>query len=155
MAKLRYPVAMPPTTTFAALLSVLLLAVGCAAPGGRSGDASPASLVGTSWVCRSIDGTAVPASDAPTLRFDEDGRIGGSGGVNRYGAELRRAGSSIEVAPIMSTKMAAEPARMEIETRYFEALRQATRLERSGDELRLLAGDRLLLVLSAAGPGDR
>lgn len=142
-------------TTFAAVLSVLLLAVGCAATGERGGEASPASLVGTAWVCRSIDGAAVPASDAPTLRFEEDGRIGGSGGVNRYGAELRRTGSSIEVAPIMSTKMAAEPARMEIESRYFEALRRANRLERGGDELHLFDGDRLLLVLAAAGRGDR
>lgn len=140
-----------------AILAVLLTllpaaALGCEATGGRPGS-SPASMVGTAWTCVEIEGVEVPAADAPTLRFDDDGRIGGSGGVNRYGAEIRRTGSSIEIAPIVSTKMAAEPARMELESRYFEALRSATRLVRSGGSLELFAGNRAVLRFAAAKDG--
>ncbi len=143
-------------TNALAILPLLAALVGCAATGNRSGPTA-ASLAGSSWRCLAIEGETIAAADAPTLRFEADGRIGGSGGVNRYGAEIRIDGPSIAIGPIMSTKMAAEPARMDLESRYFDALRQATRLERRGDTLEFLAGDRPLPLLrfGLADEGDR
>ena len=74
-----------------------------------------------------IDGTSV------TLEFAEEGRVAGSGGCNRYFGSVAIDGDRITFSEIGSTRMACEPAIMGQEDRFFAALGEAARFEKSGD----------------------
>jgi heat shock protein HslJ len=124
-----------------AMAIVIVALAGCAAP-PPSGPTSPTLqvLADSEWRCTEIAGEAVPADHTITLRFDSDGKVSGSGGVNRFHGTCRIAGGAIEFGPIASTKMAAEPGRMAWEARYFAALQASRRIEMDGDALRLSSG---------------
>ncbi len=74
-----------------------------------------------------------------TLEF-RDGRIGGSGGCNRYGGRYTLSPTAFTVQGVVSTRRACAPAIMERENRFFAALNQAQRLRRQGPDLILETG---------------
>ncbi len=74
-----------------------------------------------------------------TLEF-RDGRIGGSGGCNRYGGSYTLSPTAFTVQGVVSTRRACAPAIMERENRFFAALNQAQRLRRQGPDLILETG---------------
>jgi heat shock protein HslJ len=129
-----------PLLLAAALVAAAL--VGCATPPPTGPIATTVqTLAGSEWRCTTIDAEAIPADHVITLRFDADGKVSGSGGVNRFHGTCRIAGGAIEFGPIASTRMAAEPTRMAWESRYFAALQASRRIELDGDALRLSSGD--------------
>ena len=87
------------------------------------GRISPADFAGE-WRLAYIDFDE-PVPDAPpvTAAF-EAGRVAGNGGCNRYSGPFQVAPASLEVTtgPMVSTRMACEPAVMELEDRYLAAL---------------------------------
>jgi heat shock protein HslJ len=97
------------------------------------------ALDGTAWrlVASSVSATDLGAAGI-TASFD-DGRIGGSGGVNSYGATytLGRAGS-ISVGDIESTLMAGSDEANAAEAAYFALLPQAASYEIAGETLTLV-----------------
>jgi len=97
-------------------------------------------LDGTAWrlVASSVSAADLGAAGI-TASFD-DGRIGGSGGVNSFGATctLGRAGS-ISVGDIESTLMAGSDEANAAEAAYFALLAEATTWRI--DEGRLVLGD--------------
>jgi heat shock protein HslJ len=87
------------------------------------GRISPADFAGE-WRLAYIDFDE-PAPEAPvvTAAF-EAGRVAGRGGCNQYSGPFRVEPGSLDVrtGPMISTRMACEPAAMELEGRYLEAL---------------------------------
>jgi heat shock protein HslJ len=77
------------------------------------------------------------ATEAPvTLVFSaEAGKVGGSGGCNRYFANYTLASDRLRIGPMGSTRMMCSPARMAQEDRFFQALSAAERYELSKGEL--------------------
>ncbi len=87
------------------------------------GRISPADFAGE-WRLAYIDFDE-PAPEAPvvTAAF-EAGRVAGRGGCNQYSGPFRVEPASLDVrtGPMISTRMACEPAAMELEGRYLQAL---------------------------------
>ena len=135
-----------------ALGLVLIAVAACAAP--PSTDDSPAVLAGTNWTLRSLAGGDV-TTPSPTLSFEEAGRVGGNAGVNRFGGEASIEGRSLRLGPLMTTRMAGPPDRMELERRYLEALADTNRWSIVDGRLELFGPDGLLATFVSASPAPR
>jgi heat shock protein HslJ len=73
-----------------------------------------------------------------TLTFKPDGRSGGKGGCNTYGAGYKRNGNALTFEQAMSTQMFCSPdALMAQEHAYLDLLAKVTGFERTGDTLKL------------------
>lgn len=135
------------------VLSLVVLSVmvvpSCRTPAGV--DDSPASLLDTRWVLASLSGGTITAP-APTLAFEEEGRVHGSSGVNRFGGDCTIDGTQIRFGSLMSTKMAGPPERMELERRYLEVLGKATRWSVTKGRLTLADAEGALAVFESEPP---
>lgn len=120
----------------AMLLGLLLVA--CAA--------QPQPNLEGNWVLTSLDGAQMDGNPDITLQFGEDGRAGGSGGCNHYGADYNLSGSRISFGQPMSTLMYCEPeAVMQNEATFLQALVAASELQLSGNTLTLSGGGHTLV----------
>jgi heat shock protein HslJ len=72
-----------------------------------------------------------------TAVFGEDGSLSGSAGVNTYNSDYTTSGSTIEIGPIMTTKMAGPQELMDQESQYLDALEAATTYSVRGATLEL------------------
>jgi heat shock protein HslJ len=106
-------------------------------------------LAGTTWTLVAFemsDGVVPAVPDAPaTLEFsvgdEQTGRVGGSGGCNRYFASFSRSGDQLSIGQAGSTRMMCGPEQMEQEDRYLQALQLVERCElRDGKLLLTYAG---------------
>ncbi|HYD87060.1 MAG TPA: META domain-containing protein [Vitreimonas sp.] len=104
-----------------------LVAAACASTAPR------AELSGTRWAVTTLGGQTIGAR-APTIEFSRD-RIVGSGGCNRYFGEYAAGDGAISVHDVGSTRMACEPAMMQREAAFFQALAAAQSYNRLGDTL--------------------
>ena len=103
------------------------------------------SLTGTKWILdgfeesdgNSVSMTALVKGSSLELTFGKDGRLSGSGGINRYfGAYKADAGKGkLEIGGIGSTKMGGPPELMKQESKYFGQLQSAARFEIVGGRL--------------------
>ena len=89
----------------------------------------------TDWVLEEIDGRPVIDRVQSTMRFEEDDRIVGWGGCNRYFATVRSGLKYFEVGPIGSTRRICPPAVMEQEEGFFAALQKARSIRMEGAAL--------------------
>jgi len=127
---------------FIAMVLISLLLVACAAQ-------PQATLEGT-WVLTSLDGNtqvgAVVGGRDITLEFGEDGRAGGSGGCNGYGADYSLNGNAVQFMQPISTMMYCEPeAVMQNEAAFLQALVAVGEFQLSGDTLTLSGGGHTLV----------
>lgn len=72
-----------------------------------------------------------------TAVFAEDGTLSGSAGVNTYNGSYTTSGSSIDIGPLATTKMAGPQDLMDQEQLYLAALDNATTYSVRGTELEL------------------
>jgi heat shock protein HslJ len=103
---------------------------------------APEPLVGTNWTLDSIHtGDAVSsviAGTTITAVFDEDGRVAGSAGCNRYFASYNVTGSSVAIGPVGSTKMYCNgPGVMQQESMYLASLGKTKTFAITGGRLSL------------------
>jgi uncharacterized lipoprotein YbaY len=111
-----------------------------------AGDGHPMpGLVDRDWAIVAIGGTPITAG-TPSLRFDADGRLSGSTGVNRMFAGYRIDGGVLEVGAAGSTLMAGPPEAMEVERRVLDALHVGGPIALTGDELVIGSGDHQLAL---------
>lgn len=96
------------------------------------------------WRLTQIGDEAVAADAGVTLVFSADGKLSGSGGVNRFGGtyELKAEGQ-ITIQNIFSTKMAAlDEVVMNRENRFFQLLHTAKRAILSNGNLVIESTDK-------------
>lgn len=142
------------------VIAAALLGVAACAPVAPAGGASAADLPleRTEWTLVELDGRPVPPSDrAPTLVLDGSGRIGGSGGCNRFFGEYRRGGGdALAITGVGSTRMACmEPAGvMERESAYFQALERTATATVEARSLTLAAPSGPVLRFTGAPPAE-
>ena len=127
----------------AAVLLVSALAtfaVGCA--GDDEVAVEPlSSLEGVPWVLVSgIDLEGVEESSVPSATFDSGG-VSGRAVCNSYASSYTVDGSSLELQPVASTRMACAPPGDAVENAFFEALERVRGWEVEDDELVLENGD--------------
>jgi len=83
-------------------------------------------LVGPIWSLARLGTGADLAGTVPDVRFGDDGSMSGFTGCNRFTATYTTDGSSLDVGPIASTKMACLPPASVIESDYLNALAGVT-----------------------------
>jgi heat shock protein HslJ len=106
------------------------------------------------WNLTSIQGTPLTLPQGarqPTLNFTNDGKVSGTGGVNRLASSIdlpSLAKGQFKLAPAASTKMAGPPEAMALEDTFYRLLGEATGLSIDGDSLSLsgAAGELLKFV---------
>jgi len=100
------------------------------------------SLRGTHWVLDQLGDSAVTTPEnsqeiSLMLAADSSNRADGQAGCNRFrGRFTLAANDQLTFSPLMATKMACP--RLQVETRYLNALETTTRYQLEGDTLRLL-----------------
>lgn len=93
---------------------------------GCGGDPK-AVLTGEEWVVEDIGNRGVIDDARVTIGFDTaEGRAGGSGGCNNWGAEYALSGEGISFGDAVSTEMACAEAVMNQEQAFHAALRAVT-----------------------------
>ena len=100
------------------------------------GEAPP--LAGTSWVAEEIDGIGVVEGVQSTLVFESEERIVGSTGCNQYFAPIRRAGATLRIGTMGSTRRACPPPLMNQERLFLAALAAVTTFRQEGRALWLI-----------------
>jgi heat shock protein HslJ len=112
----------------------------------QAADAEP-PLSGSVWAIESVT-TATGSSDAPegaSITY-EDGSVHVSTGCNQGNTEVTEADGVLTFGPMAMTRMACEPAVMEVETRIVEVLGLPLTFEADGDVLTLSNGDSSMVL---------
>ncbi|MEL6318641.1 MAG: META domain-containing protein, partial [Pseudomonadota bacterium] len=91
-------------------------------------------------VWRLADPAPPAGAETTTLAFADGGRVAGQAPCNRYFAEARRLNGRIRVLGLGATRKLCPPEIMAAERAYFDALRAARRIRRSGAGLALVDG---------------
>jgi heat shock protein HslJ len=122
----------------------ILATPGVAAP--PSDGAPPAAgLPGTEWTLIDLDGSVeFDATLAPQLTFADDGTLAGFAGCNTYNGSFTLDGSSIDIGPLTTTKMACPPPASDIESAYLPALDAVGSWEIQPDGQLVLSGPQVL-----------
>lgn len=96
-------------------------------------------LAGSQWRLTELNGNAPLASTEPiSLNFESATQAGGNSGCNIYGGSYRVSGSSLSFSELASTMRAcADPAPMEQEGIFLQALGAATTYELANNQLLL------------------
>ena len=88
------------------------------------------------------------------LRFDDDGRVTGTTGVNRMAGGWALAQGVLTLGPLAMTRKAGPPERMAVEAALVAALDGPLTVAPDGDGMRLGGADGVLLrPLAEAGAG--
>lgn len=124
------------------LLATTLLACAPSRPGADTADA--AELGGSEWRLVMLDGGMAVSADSsrrPSLSFSSDSMlVTGNGGCNRFSGGYSQTDSSLQVGPLLSTKMAcAEDAMNMQEREYLTALESTDHFRVTADTLVLLS----------------
>jgi heat shock protein HslJ len=119
-------------------LGILIAGAGCMS----AEDPATPRLPGTSWRAETIMGRPVVETAVSTILFEEDDRVHGQAGCNRYFGSSTLDGEQISFGPLGATKMACAEALMDQEARLFHALESAERWT---------IDDRGLLLIYSAG----
>lgn len=134
------------------------------AQGSGNPSAAQRVLAGPDWKLVSLGPagaeTDVVAGTTVTIKFEEDGRVGGSTGCNSYGGTYEVRGEAISFGQLVSTKRAClDQNANEQEHRFVAALEMANRFKLSSNRLTIFS-DRGRTVLNfvtepSSEPDDR
>jgi heat shock protein HslJ len=92
------------------LSSVLIFSLGAVEALGQT------TLSGTTWMMASA------GKRPPSISFEADGKVAGSGGCNRFFGGYEQDGESLSFSPLGATRMACPPGIMKIEQDFFDML---------------------------------
>lgn len=109
-------------------------------------------LPGTSWELVEIDGAAPTADPPPTLTFEDDGTVTGSGGCNAFSGSATIDGTSLSIGPLASTQMACPDPVGQEEQAFLLAMDEVTGYT-IDEEGRLVLEGGTALVFEVAAEG--
>lgn len=115
------------------------LALGACAHG--AGGPTASALLGPEWVVEDIGGRGIIDDSRVTLAFDTEGRSGGKGSCNTYGAGYETDGDKITFEQPFSTMMACAEALMNQERAFFDLLPQIRRFDIADDGALILTAE--------------
>ena len=118
---------------FSLFILGFLLTAGCSHTAESPGIVN--ELIGIDWGLEEIDGSGVVDNVQSTIRFENNDRISGWGGCNRYFTAYRSTGNEIKLGPIGSTRRICPPVVMGQEDRFFQALGKARSVRIEGPYL--------------------
>jgi len=88
------------------------------------------------WTLTTLNGKEIVAEKPPTMKF-EHGKLSVFGGINRLSGSYALVDNTVTMGSLVSTKMAGDPALMELEGNLAKALASVDAFQVSGDELML------------------
>jgi uncharacterized lipoprotein YbaY len=97
-------------------------------------------VVGREWTLESIGGEVVTTLRPPSLRFDDDGRVTGSTGVNRMFGGYDISDGRLSITAPGTTLMAGPPDAMATETTFQRALADGGEVGVDGDQMTIGGG---------------
>jgi heat shock protein HslJ len=112
-------------------------------------EAKPSALEGRTWTLHELQREPVSGTP-PWLRF-EKGIASGFGGINRLTCPYAIDGNVLTLGAIASTRMAGEPARMELEQRFTDVLALVDGFRIDGDVLELTSRGVLVARFRTSG----
>lgn len=86
-------------------------------------------LLGTEWVVEDIGGAGIIDRSRVTLRFGDDGKVGGRASCNIFTGSYTLTGESLTFGKAASSMMACAPALMSQERRFLDLLQAVHRFE--------------------------
>jgi putative lipoprotein len=92
-------------------------------------------LVGRTWRLTEIDGEPSPARPPVEIAFEDDDRVHGTAGVNRFTGSCRVGAAFVEFGPLAMTLMAGLPEAMALENAVLQVLSGHQPLAVTGDAL--------------------
>lgn len=90
------------------------------------------------WTLTTLNGKKVDIEKPPTMKF-ANGKLSIFGGINRLSGSYALVGDSVTMGEIVSTKMAGDPALMELENNFTKALASVDGFHVHGSNLELLS----------------
>jgi heat shock protein HslJ len=114
-------------------------------------------VVGHTWEFTTVAGepvTDVPDRARPSLTFDGDGQVDGTGGINRLRGTWQEDGGTLTFGPVVTTLMAGTPEHMARERAVLDLLGGPVTLGHDGPELVLTGADGRESRLIAVVPRD-
>jgi len=117
------------------------------------------TLAGTEWRATGINngrgGVASPVSGSVvTMRFEADGRLGGSAGCNRFNASYMATGPNLRIMSPATTRKMCEASLMEQERAFLKALDSVATMRFEADRLELRTAAGALAVTLLREPGS-
>lgn len=115
------------------------------------------ALVGVTWQAVGVNNgrggvTSLVAGSSIDAVFDEDGRVSGRAGCNRYHGSYETDGTRLGIGPLASTRMACPDELMKQEAAFLAALGRATTFRIDGSRLELRDDGGALQVAFVAEP---
>ena len=100
-------------------------------------------------------GVASPVSGSVvTMRFEADGRLGGSAGCNRFNASYMATGPNLRITSPATTRKMCEASLMEQERAFLNALESVATMRFEADRLELRTAAGALAVTLLREPGS-
>jgi predicted amidohydrolase YtcJ/heat shock protein HslJ len=104
------------------------------------------------WTLTTLNGKKVVAEKPPTMKF-EHGKISVFGGINRLSGSYALIDNTVTMGEIVSTKMAGDPALMELEKNFAKALALVDGFQVSDNELTLSSKGTVIATFRASQKG--
>jgi heat shock protein HslJ len=102
-------------------------------------------LENTKWELTELPGLTLPSTTKATLVFADSLKISGKSFCNSYGGKLELKEQKISLKDVISTRMFCQETDA-AERAYMQAINQVTGAKTAEGELRLLNGDKTLLI---------
>ena len=134
-------------------LAIVVIGTVTAACSLLGSDNANGGLGGTSWTVMSIDGAPTLVDARPTMTFEFDGKLSGSGGCNGYTGTFRTEEDRITIGQLTSTMMGCEADRMAQEGAFGAALEASTNWRLTEQGTLELVGPDIIVAEPAAPPG--
>ncbi len=109
-------------------------------PGSTHASSPAPTITGSEWRCTRLGAVTPPADCVPTFMLGADGKASGFAGVNRWFGTCTANGASLAFGPLVATRMAGPPARMELEQQYLRVIATVTQWTIADGTLRLSDG---------------
>ena len=141
------------------IVAVMLVSRGCSSGSKVTSPDEALKMLSGDWVLKQLGGKDVASmlgqnGRPPTMSFANDGRVSGFSGVNRYTSTIdvdRLAKNGFKLDGIASTRMAGPPEAMDLESKFTQALQEATGFKLDGSNLNLTKGTETLLKFARGG----
>jgi heat shock protein HslJ len=91
-------------------------------------------LTGDEWIVDEIAGEGLAPDSNVTINFTAEGRALGSASCNSFSSAFKLSGEGLSFAPAATTRRACEPALMQQESRFLDALTKVDRFEIGDDD---------------------
>jgi heat shock protein HslJ len=125
-----------------------------AEPESRPSDSAANPLGDQEWRLTKLNGEPIEqakgaGAEPPSLKFDaEKEAVSGSTGVNRLTGTYEVDENKLKFGGLATTKRAGSPELMERETEFVNALESADSWKRTGGNLEILSGDKVVAVFA-------